>query len=95
MVKYGLNRVQLPLWLQQSLINGFSWYSLSWAMVVSEHLLCVMRPHGIIKSGGIVHLKSPAFFFFFFYMIFARQSGLLTAHSLKREINTQTSKRER
>ena len=25
MVKYGLNRVQLPLWLQQSLINGFSW----------------------------------------------------------------------
>ena len=40
MVKYmyGLNRVQLPLWLQQSLINGFSWYGLSWALVVSEHL---------------------------------------------------------
>ena len=28
-VKYGLNRVQLPLWLQQSLISGFSWYGLS------------------------------------------------------------------
>ena len=38
MVKYGLNRVQLPLWLKQSLINGFSWYGLSWATVVSEHL---------------------------------------------------------
>ena len=34
MVKYGLNRVQLPLWLQQSLINGFSWYSLCWAIMV-------------------------------------------------------------
>ena len=38
MVKYGLNSVQLPLWLQQSLINGFSWYGLSWAKVVSKHL---------------------------------------------------------
>ena len=38
MVEYGLNRVQLPLWLQQSLINGYSWYGLSWAIVVSEHL---------------------------------------------------------
>ena len=26
MIKDGLNRVQLPLWLQQSLINGVSWY---------------------------------------------------------------------
>ena len=26
MVEYGLNRVQLPLWLQQSLNIGFSWY---------------------------------------------------------------------
>ena len=33
MVNYGLNRVQLPLWLQQSLINSFSWYGLSWATV--------------------------------------------------------------
>ena len=31
-------RVQLPLWLKQSLINGFSWYGLYWATVVSEHL---------------------------------------------------------
>ena len=38
MVEYGLNRVQLPLWLKQSQINGFSWYGLSWAKVVSEHL---------------------------------------------------------
>ena len=38
MVKYGLNKVQLPLWLKQPLINGFSWYGLSWATVVSEHL---------------------------------------------------------
>ena len=38
MVKYGLNRVQLPLWLKQSLFNGFSKYGLSWATVVSEHL---------------------------------------------------------
>ena len=38
MVKYGLNKVELPLWLKQSLINGFSWYDLSWATVVSEHL---------------------------------------------------------
>ena len=38
MVKYGLKRVQLPAWLQQSLVNGFSWYGLSWAIVVSEHL---------------------------------------------------------
>ena len=38
MVEYGLNRVQLPLWFQQSLINGFSWCGLSWAIVVSEHL---------------------------------------------------------
>ena len=38
MVKYGLNRVQLPFWLKQSLINGFSWYGLSCATVVSENL---------------------------------------------------------
>ena len=38
MVEYGLNRVQLPLLLKHSLINGFSWYGLSWATVVSEHL---------------------------------------------------------
>ena len=26
MDEYGLNKVQLPLWMQQSLINGFSWF---------------------------------------------------------------------
>ena len=30
MVKYGLNRLQFPLWLRQSLINGFSCSGLSW-----------------------------------------------------------------
>ena len=29
MVEYALNRVQLPLWLQQSLMNGLSRYGLS------------------------------------------------------------------
>ena len=29
MVEYGLNRVQLPLWLQRSMIYGFSLYGLS------------------------------------------------------------------
>ena len=67
MVKYGLNRVQLSLWLQQSLINGFPWYGLSWAIRVSEHLQNVLRLCGITKSGGIVHLKSHFFFFFNFF----------------------------
>ena len=38
MVEYDPNRVQLPMWFQQSLINGFSWCGLSWVIVVSEHL---------------------------------------------------------
>ena len=62
MVKYGLKRVQLPLLLQQSLINGFSWYGLSWATVVSKHMYSVLRLRGITKSGGVVHLKSPVFY---------------------------------
>ena len=61
MVIYGLNRVQLPLWLKQSLINGFSWYSLSWATEVSEDL-CADAAWNY-KAGDIVNLKSPAFFF--------------------------------
>ena len=32
-----LIKVQLPLWLQQSLFNGISWNDLSWTIVVSEH----------------------------------------------------------
>ena len=40
MVEYGLKRIQLPLWLQQSLINGFSWYGLSWATVANICKVC-------------------------------------------------------
>ena len=58
MFKYGLTRVQLLLCLQQSLINVISWNGMSWAIVVSKHLLSLLRPHGISKSEGIVHLKS-------------------------------------
>ena len=38
MVTYELNRVQVPLWFQQSLINGFSWFGFSWATLISEHM---------------------------------------------------------
>ena len=62
MVKYGLNRVQLNLWLQQSLINGFSWCGLSWAKVVSEHLLSVLRPR-LITNQGRSALKITCIFF--------------------------------
>ena len=62
MVEYGLNRVQLPLWLQQSLIYGFSWYGLSWASVP--------RPRRITESGGIVPLKITCVFFFFFKILY-------------------------
>ena len=48
MVKFSLNRVQLPL-LQQSLINSFSWYGLSWAIVK-----CAEAAWNY-KSGGVVH----------------------------------------
>ena len=40
MVKYGLNRVQLPLYCGCSIsrLMVSSWYGLSWVIVVSEHL---------------------------------------------------------
>ena len=38
MAKHGLKRVQFLLWLQQSLMNGFSCMVYSWPTVVSEHL---------------------------------------------------------
>ena len=44
MVKYGLTRVQFPLWLQQSLINGISRNGMSLAIVVSKYMLSVLRP---------------------------------------------------
>ena len=37
MVNCGLTRDSSPCGCKQSL-NGFSWYGLSWAIVVSEHL---------------------------------------------------------
>ena len=38
MIRYGLTRVQLLLWLQQSLFNGISWNGVSWAIVLSKYL---------------------------------------------------------
>ena len=38
MVKCGLTRVQLLLCLQQSLMNGFSWDGISWAIVIRKHM---------------------------------------------------------
>ena len=37
MVEYDLK-----LWLQQSLINGFSRYGLSWVKVANEHLITMI-----------------------------------------------------
>ena len=64
-IKYGLTRVQLPLWLQRSLINGISWNGMSWAIVVNEHLYSVLRPHGITKSGRHSALKNHLLIPFF------------------------------
>ena len=64
MVTYDPISVQFPLWLQQSLNNGFSWYGLSWATVVSERSVkCADEVAWNYKSGGVVHWKSPVFFF--------------------------------
>ena len=68
MDKYGLNRVQLPLWLQQSLINGvfMEWYVLG----QSGQRTSVKCAEAVwnYKSGGIGHLKSPAAFLFCFVL---------------------------
>ena len=64
-VKCGLNRVQLPLWLRQTLINGFSWYIVLGHSGQRTSVKCVEAAWSN-RAGGIVHLKSPAFFFFFF-----------------------------
>ena len=63
MVKYGLNRVQLSLWLKQSLINGFFlvWFVLGHSGQRTS-VKCAEAAWNN-KVGGKVHLKSPAFFF--------------------------------
>ena len=57
MVDYGLNRVQRPFWLQQSLIKWFLMvrftlcHSDQWTSVKSAEAVW------IYKAGGVVHLK--------------------------------------
>ena len=51
MVECGLNWVQLPLWLQQLLFNGFSGFGLPWAIVIGKYLLSVLMLHGITSHG--------------------------------------------
>ena len=64
MVDYSLNRVQLPLWLQQSLIKWFRmvWFTLGHSGQ-RTYVKCAEAAWNN-KGGGVVHLKSPAFFFF-------------------------------
>ena len=50
MVDYGQNRVQLALWLQQSLNNGFSWCGLS--LGHSGQRTSKKWPRGIKKQGA-------------------------------------------
>ena len=69
MVKYSLNRVQLPLWLKQSLINGFSWWFVLGQGGQRTSVKCAEAAWNY-KAGGIVHLKSPAFFVFVFVCLF-------------------------
>ena len=80
MVEYGLNKVQLPLWLQQSLINGFSWHGLS--LGHSGQRTSVKCAEATCNyKGGVVHLKSPAlaclfvclFLFVFVCLFFSQQ----------------------
>ena len=69
MVDLDLNRVQLPLWLQQSLINGFSWYGLALGHSGQGTSLKCAEAAWNYETGGVVHLKSSAFFFLFFLFI--------------------------
>ena len=62
----------LPLWLQQSLINGISWNGISWVIVISEHLQRVLRLRGITKSGRHSTLKITCGFLFFFFFFLWR-----------------------
>ena len=80
LVKYGLNRVQLPLWLQQSLFNGFSWYGLScgpqWSAKCAE-------AEWNYKGGRIVHFKLPAFFLILFMCVHNTHQKLMTLYLYK------------
>ena len=58
MVKYGLNGKQLPLWLQQYLINGFLFYGLSWAKVVCKKKKKPIFQKKIPTNGYIFCKKS-------------------------------------
>ena len=62
MVDYGLNRVQLPLWLQQSLIKWFLmvWFTLGHSGQRTS-VKCAEAMWNY-KAGGKVHLKPPAVF---------------------------------
>ena len=63
MVKYGMNRVRLPLWLKQSLING-SEFLMVWFVLGHSGQRTSVKCAEVAwnyKAGGIVHLKSPAF----------------------------------
>ena len=65
MVKYGLNRVQLPLWLQQSLINGIIWYGLSWVKSGQQTSVKCAEAMWNYKVRGHSALKITRIFFFF------------------------------
>ena len=69
MVEYGLNRVRLPLWLQQSLINGFSWYSLSFGHNCQRTSVKCAEAAWNYKAGGEVHWNCFLFKFSYHYWI--------------------------
>ena len=68
MVDYDLNKVQRPLWLQQSLIKLFLmvWFTLGHSGQQTS-VKCTEAMWNN-KAGGVVHYKSPAFFSFLFFL---------------------------
>ena len=67
MVEYGVNRVQLSVWLQQSLImvsHGMVCLGPQWSANICEVCWGLVK----LQSQGIVHLDSSVFFFFYYYM---------------------------
>ena len=64
MVDYGLNRLQRPLWLQQSLIK---WFHMLWFTVGHSGLRTTVKCAEATwnyKAGGHSALKITCFFFF-------------------------------